>query len=122
MKFEAICLITEDVPALTRFYEEVLQTTAEGDAIHAEIRTEGASLSIYSRAAAKEDMKLQFGSSSGNFTMGFLVEDVDQEYERLHKLGVTIMSEPTTYGWGRRSMQFQDLDGNVISFASILGH
>ncbi|MBH1940541.1 VOC family protein [Mobilitalea sibirica] len=117
MKFHGICLVTEDVIALTSFYEKVLKTTSEGDDIHAVINTEGALLSIYSREAAKRDMSMYYGLSSGSFALQIGVDDVDLEYERLKKLGVEIIKEPTDYSWGNRSMQFKDPDGNIISFA-----
>jgi len=117
MRFSSICLITDNVLALTRFYEQLLQTTSEGSEIHMELKTEGAGLAIYSREAAKEDMTLYFEKGKTNFTMGFLVEDVDAEYERLENLGVDILNTPKTYPWGARSMQVRDLDGNVISLA-----
>ena len=34
MKFSDICIITENVSRLARFYETVFQTKAEGDDIH----------------------------------------------------------------------------------------
>lgn len=117
MKFAGICLITEDVAALTRFYEKVLQTKAEGDSLHADIRTDGAALSICARSVAEDDMGLSIQNGTGKFTMGFMVEDVDLEYERLVGLGIEIMKQPTTYPWGARSMQFVDPDGNILSLA-----
>ncbi|HWT26333.1 MAG TPA: VOC family protein [Mobilitalea sp.] len=117
MVFVGICLVTDNVPALVMFYEELLNMKAQGDEIHSEFVLEGGSFAIYSRQAAKEDMSLNFDSEASNFTLTFLVEDVELEYERLKKLGVEILNAPRTYSWGARSMQFKDIDGNVISFA-----
>lgn len=117
MKFVGICLITDQVPALTKFYETILRTKAEGSDVHAEINMDGGSFAIYSREAAIEDMSLEFGEGTTNFTLTFLVDDVDKEYERLQELGVKILNAPKDYPWGARSMQFNDIDGNVISFA-----
>jgi predicted enzyme related to lactoylglutathione lyase len=117
-KFCGVCLITEDVPALTRFYETVLQTASEGDDIHAEVQTDGTALAIYSRAAAESDMGFSFDvyCGTGKMTLGFNVEDVDAEYERLNVLGVEFVAVPTTYPWGSRAMHFRDPDGNIITF------
>jgi hypothetical protein len=41
MKFTGICLITNSVPVLTKFYTKVLGVEAEGDDVHTELKTEG---------------------------------------------------------------------------------
>jgi catechol-2,3-dioxygenase len=48
MKFTGICLITNSVPVLTKFYTKVLGVEAEGDDVHTELKTEGANISIFS--------------------------------------------------------------------------
>ena len=48
MKFVGICLITKNVPALARFYTQVLGVQAEGDDRHVELQTEGAHISLFS--------------------------------------------------------------------------
>jgi catechol 2,3-dioxygenase-like lactoylglutathione lyase family enzyme len=118
MEFRGICLITRDVPGLVRFYEAVLQTTADGGDVHAEVRTDGAALAIYSRAAAEHDMGFAFGQGAGTglAALGFEVADVDAEYARLQALGVEILIPPTTYPWGRRAVHFRDPDGNIVGF------
>lgn len=52
----SICLITEDVEKLAKFYEEVLQTKTEINSIHVEITIDGGSIIIYSKSAAEEDI------------------------------------------------------------------
>ncbi|MBW4840742.1 MAG: VOC family protein [Paenibacillaceae bacterium] len=120
MKFVDVAILTEQVVAMTRFYETVLQATAVGDEIHVEVKTEGTGLAIYSRRAAETDMGFDFSTywGSGNFTLGFNVEDVDAEYERLKALDVEFVAPPTTYPWGARSMHFRDPDGNIVCFRS----
>ena len=44
----------------------------------------------------------------------FMVEDVDEEYERLERIGVEWIKHPTTQPWGSRSVWFRDPDGNAI--------
>jgi uncharacterized glyoxalase superfamily protein PhnB len=118
MTFDGVCLITEDVRALTKFYEQVLQSEAEGGDVHAELKTQGAALAIYARSAAERDMGFCFEEHCGvgKLTLGFTVEDVDAEYERLQALGVTFVTRPTTYRWGNRAMHFRDPDGNIVGF------
>lgn len=51
----------------------------------------------------------------------FQVENVDQEYERLQKLGVSVDSTPVTYPWGWRAFGFRDPDGNHFDFVQNVG-
>ena len=118
MKLTGICLITEDVGRLSRFYQQVLHTTAEGDDTHTEIHVNGASLFIYAKTAAMHDMKFDFStfSGSGNMTLMFRVDDVDQEYERIKGFDVDFITIPTKYPWGSRAVHFRDPDGNIVDF------
>jgi predicted enzyme related to lactoylglutathione lyase len=120
MKFSDICIITEDVSRLARFYETVFRTKAEGDTIHSSVSTDGASIAFYSKKAAETDMFFDFSQfwGSGNYTIGYTVADVDQEYERLKSLKVDFITIPTTWPWGARSVHFRDPDGNIICFRS----
>jgi len=122
MKLSNICIITENVPLLTRFYENVLQVKADGDEIHAAIVIGGEGIAIYSKKAAESDMLFDFSEhwGSGNFTIGLNVDDVDKEYKRLKSLNVEFVTTPTTYPWGARSVHFRDPDGNIICFRTLL--
>lgn len=46
----------------------------------------------------------------------FLVENVDDAYERIKNLTTEIVQKPTTMPWGNRSLLFRDPDGNLINF------
>jgi uncharacterized glyoxalase superfamily protein PhnB len=119
MKFTNICLITENVSRLARFYETIFQTKADGDDIHTALSTDGAGIAIYSKSAAEKDMSFDFSKhwGSGNITIGYNVaDDVDKKYERLKILDVDFVTTPTTWPWGARSMHFRDPDGNIICF------
>ena len=47
-----------------------------------------------------------------------MVDDVDQEFERIDRLGVDWVLEPTTQPWGNRSMVFRDPEGNLVNIFS----
>jgi uncharacterized glyoxalase superfamily protein PhnB len=47
-----------------------------------------------------------------------VVDDVDQEFERINQLGVDWVLEPTTQPWGNRSMVFRDPEGNLVNIFS----
>lgn len=119
-KFRGICLITRNVPALTQFYTQVLDVTAEGDDMHAELHTEGAGIAIFSvdgmERMAPGSMQ---NAGAGSVTVMFEVNDVDAEYERLKIFGVEFIMLPTTHPWGARSFWFKDPDGNIVDFFAV---
>ncbi len=120
MRFDGICLITEDVPRLAAFYARILHSPAEGDDVHCEVRTEGGGLAIYSKAVAERDMGFRFDRywGAGNLTIGFTVSDVDEECQALRALGVEFVAGPATYPWGASAVHFRDPDGNIVCFRS----
>ena len=121
MNFTGICLVTDDVSALVGFYREVLGVNAEGDDVHAELRTEGAGIAIFSTAGmAGMAPGSMHGAGSGSCILAFQVADVDAEYERLQALGVTFVKLPQTHPWGARSLWFRDPDGNIVDFYAVV--
>jgi len=122
MKFTGICLVTENVPELVKFYTSVLDCQAEGDDTHAEFVIGGFSQTIFTRQGMEEMAPgSMLGAGHGGFTLGFEVEDVDVQYERLKTLGVIFVKLPATYPWGTRSVWFRDPDGNIVDFYSWSG-
>ncbi len=119
MKFTGICLVSEDVPALVRFYSDILGCQPEGDDIHAEFVLDGLSLAIFTRQGMEEMAPgSMHGAGYGGVTLGFEVDDVDAEYARLTALGLPVVKPPATYPWGARSAWFRDPDGNIVDFYS----
>ncbi len=54
-KFRSVCLITQDVQRLKRFYESVLQVKGEGEGDFAELRVgDSASLTLFSRQGMEQ--------------------------------------------------------------------
>ncbi len=122
MKFTGICLVTENVPALVRFYSEILGCRPEGDDYHAEFALDGLSLAIFSRRGMEEMAPgSMHGAGHGGVTLGFEVPDVDADYARPTARGVPVVKPPATYPWGARSAWFRDPDGNIVNFFSRIG-
>ena len=118
MKFIGISLVTNDVPGLTDFYTKVLiGVEAEGDDVHVELKNEGAGMTLFSISGMEElaPGSMQ-GAGTGNFIIGFEVEDVDAEYDRLKEFEVEFIKTPKTHPWGTRSLWFRDPDGNIVNF------
>lgn len=117
MEFTGICLITNDVAKMREFYERILGVEGEGDSIHADLKTKGGNISIFSmNGMEKMAPHCMHGAGNGSFTISFKVENVDQEYERLKALGVDFVMLPTTHPWGARSVWFRDTDRNIVNF------
>jgi len=122
MKFTGVCLVTEDVSALARFYAALTGAAAEGDDTHMELRTEGAGLAIISTAGMEALAPgATQGAGHGGFTLSFRVQDADAEVERVKALGVALVKPLRTHPWGARSFWFRDPDGNIVSFYSVCG-
>lgn len=117
MRYTGLCLISNDVPRLVSFYKRIFDTNAEGDDLHSVLKIKELELTIF---AATEMEKMApnstKGMGAGNTIIGFEVEDVDAEYERIQPFGVRIIMYPTTHPWNSRSFWFSDPDGNIIDF------
>ena len=117
MRFNGICIVTQNVPRLCAFYREILKLEPEEGDVFKIIPTEGAELSIFSSEHMEEMARGSLkGAGYGGYTIEFEVEDVDQEFERLQAMNVEIVKPPTTQPWGRRSVWFRDPDRNIVNF------
>src|SRR5215467_10885493 len=117
MKLAQARLVTHDVPALARFYEELLGVVPIGSEDYVELRVPGSTLAISSKrsvdlfnAAAAQP------AANHSVILDFQVKDVDIERSRLRELIGEFVLEPTNQPWGTRSMMFRDPDGNLINF------
>jgi predicted enzyme related to lactoylglutathione lyase len=121
IKFTDVCFITNDVLRLRAFYEAVFGEKAEGDEIHSGISINGLTIVFDHVDIAEENQTFRYVEAGGanNVIIGFNVDDVDAEYNRLLPLGAVMLNEPTTHPWGARSFQFRDPDGNILNFRSL---
>lgn len=51
LEFTDVCFITDNVPALSSFYEKLFDVKAEGDEIHSFIAVSEFGITIYSKIA-----------------------------------------------------------------------
>ena len=113
MKLGEVCLETNNVIKMADFYRKILYISSDyRDEVHQFIITEGTTLSIYNDGEVKNNL-------NQNISIAFTVDDVDEEYERLLKLGIHIMDAPKLQPWGAKNMHFCDPDGNHIYFRSL---
>lgn len=119
MNLISIRIITTNVKRLVDFYEQVTGLTAvRYTEDFAEIQSGVATLAIGSTRTLQF-----FGGDEGTKTahnhpviMEFIVQDVDQLYDKMEDLIQTgIVQKPTTMPWGNRSLLFRDPDGNLVN-------
>ena len=110
-------VITDDVAGLTTFYERVTGTAAAWSTPDfAELRTAVGTLAIGStRTVALFGAGSARPADNRTVIVEFLVEDVDEEYERLLTSVAEFVNEPTTMPWGNRSLLLRDPDGNLVN-------
>ncbi len=110
----------ESLDQSVKFYRNVigLRVRIEGDG-YVEFEMENTKFSLFERSKLPE----LIGRDGGNppcGEIGFLIDDVDAEAERLRGLGVEILRGPVDRPWRERTLHVADPDGNIIEFAQKL--
>lgn len=113
-------IITADVKRLMKFYEKITEITAvQYTPDFAELQTPNATIAI----GSTRTLQLFGGdhiakpASNQSTIIEFLVNDVDQEFERLKDfLSSQIVQKPTVMPWGNKSILFRDPDENLVNF------
>lgn len=111
-------IITSDITRLVKFYEQVAKAKAKwATDDFAEIVLKSFTLAIGStRTLAFFGEGTAKAAANKSVIIEFLVENVDEDYQRIKDITTEIVQEPTTMPWGNRSLLFRDPDGNLINF------
>ncbi len=114
----SIRIITADIKRLIDFFEKATGITAKWSTDEfAEIVTKSFTLAIGStRTLAVFGEGIAQPAANKSVIIEFLVENVDEDYEKIKDLTGEIVQKPTTMPWGNRSLLFRDPDGNLINF------
>ena len=106
MKFNGVCIETDDAPRLAEFYRIVLQE---------EPFVEGSHYS-FSKVAVYDPGDVK-AAKDKNVWLIFSDADIDALYERLlHEIpGIEVIQPPERKPWGAYSFWFNDPDGNKIA-------
>ena len=120
MRVDYVIHYVESLERSVTFYRDVigLRVRIEGDG-YVEFEMENTKFSLFDRSK----LPGLIGREGGNppcGEIGFLIEDVDGEAERLRGLGVDILSGPVDRPWRERTLHIADPDGNIIEFAQKL--
>jgi catechol 2,3-dioxygenase-like lactoylglutathione lyase family enzyme len=117
MKLTHSCIITNDVPKLTKFYNDVLQIEPQGEGSYIEFPTENGILSLFSLESMEQYAPNSTQTASNeSIILEFEVKDVDKEYDRLRGMEIKWVMYPANLPWGIRAIYFHDPDGNLINF------
>ncbi|OBH51038.1 VOC family protein [Mycobacterium sp. E2479] len=110
----------ESLDRSVAFYRDVigLRVRIEGDG-YVEFEMENTKFSLFERSKLPELIGRDGGSPPCG-EIGFLIEDVNVEAERLSGLGVEILTGPVDRPWRERTLHIADPDGNIIEFAQKL--
>lgn len=116
MILASIRIITADIQALVKFYENATGLAFNWfTADFAELKTSGAALAIGStRTLALFGGNVAEAAQNKSVIIEFKVDDVDAAYARI--AAETVVQQPTTMPWGNRSLLFRDPDGNLVNF------
>ncbi len=118
MKLTSLRMISKDIKAAVAFYEQIAGITATWyTEDFAELSTDSITIAIGStRTMQLFSEGLTDFAGTKSTIIEFLVNNVDEEYERIKNIASEIIQEPTTMPWGNRSLLFCDPDGNMINF------
>lgn len=118
MKAASLRIITADIKRLVPFLEKATALPARwATDDFAEIAAGSFTLAIGStKTLAFFGEGVAQAASNKSVIIEFLVNNVDEDYERIKALSPEIVQEPTTMPWGNRSLLFRDPDGNLINF------
>ncbi|MFA9378777.1 MAG: VOC family protein [Lachnotalea sp.] len=112
MRIGEVGLLTNNVVGLADFYKMLLEAdNGSNDNVHQTIIAEETMLTIYNDGSVKNNHNM-------NICLAFTVDNVDEEYKKLVKMGVEIIEKPTTRPWGARNMSLYDPDSNIIYLRS----
>lgn len=120
VRLDYVIHYVESLNRSVAFYRDVigLRVRIEGDG-YVEFEMENTKFSLFERSKLPE----LIGRDGGNppcGEIGFLIDDVDAEAERLRGLGVDILRGPVDRPWRERTLHVADPDGNIIEFAQKL--
>lgn len=109
-------IIARDMPAMRRFYEDVMRFPVERELgpTWIEYRIGSNILTLARPHIAKDDAPTPKGAASLQLAFRVAPPDVSRCEEELRAAGVAIVSPATDQPWGHRTMFFRDPDGNLL--------
>ena len=130
MKLDGFGLLVDDMPAMIRFYRDVLgfEITEDENTSNVYLVKDGTLFLLYGRKDFEKMTSRKYEYLQGfigHFEIALYVdtfEEVDKEYARIIAQGGRSVLEPTTEPWGQRTCYIADPEGNLIEIGSFNHH
>lgn len=126
MKLDGFGIFVKDMPAMIRFYRDVLgfgiRESEETSNVYLE--KDGTLFLLYGRGDFEKMTNRRFGYApgiNGHYEIALSVsnyEAVDRAYADVIAKGAQPVMEPTTEPWGQRTCYVADPEGNLIEIGS----
>lgn len=119
-KIALITILTDDVPKLAHFYQDVLGFAVKSDlGQYVELESEGVRFAICAREIMEEatgHISYKMSQNGQCFELAFALEtpeDVNNTYLEITAKGAEPIKPPANMPWGQRTAFFSDPDGNI---------
>ncbi|MTV50421.1 glyoxalase [Heliobacillus mobilis] len=126
VRFNGIGIFVCDIKIMVGFYRDVLGLEIDwnGEGPYAEFKHDGIRIMMYERKLLPgylgTDVSFPTGLN-GSFELAIdlpLFTDVDNEFERVVRLGAQSVVSPRNEPWGMRTSYVADPEGNLIEIGS----
>lgn len=126
MRLDGFGLFVQDMPAMIRFYRDVLgfEIQESEDASNVYLVKDGTLFLLYGRKDFETMTGRSYGFASGiqgHTELDLYVdtfEEVDTEFAKAVGKGALPVLEPATEPWGQRTCYIADPEGNLIEIGS----
>jgi len=126
MKLEGLGIFVKDMPAMVRFYRDVLgfEIQEAEDATNVYLVKDGTLFMLYRRSdfETMTSRTYQYAPGlNGHYEIALQAEnfaDVDASFARIVSAGAQAVLPPTTEPWGQRTCYVADPEGNLIEIGS----
>lgn len=128
MRLDGFGIFVKDMPAMIRFYRDVLgfEIRESEDATNVYLEKDGTLFLLYGRNDFERMTGRRFGYAqgvNGHYEIALSVENyaaVDRAYENMIVKGAQLVMPPTTEPWGQRTCYIADPEGNLIEIGSFV--
>lgn len=126
MKLDGFGLFVQNMPAMVRFYRDVLgfEIREPEDAVNVYMVKDGTVFMLYRRSDFEKMAGRSFqyvSGMNGHFEMALQVENyaaVDRVFREVTARGAAAVMEPETMPWGQRTCYVADPEGNLIEIGA----
>lgn len=128
MKLDGFGIFVKDMPAMIRFYRDVLGfgIRESEDTSNVYLEKDGTLFLLYGREDFERMTNRRFGYApgiNGHYEIALSVSNydaVDRAYADVISKGAQPVKEPTTEPWGQRTCYVADPEGNLIEIGSFI--